>query len=154
MLDKLPVHVIITAYLSSVFRKCSFWRILAGLSNSFSASTVAQQHQTRTEGCDAHSPDSPPISDLLLFLRIKYSIVRLCLLFPSQMPGSTSAKHFTLVLKDSFLQRFGVRQAGKPPGCQQPGTSKSSFGSCGADISFHSQLQYWQCARWGGGAWF
>lgn len=140
MLDKLPVHVIITAYLSSVFRKCSFWRILAGLSNSFSASVVAQQHQTRTESCDAHSPGSPPpppaISDLLLSLCIKYSIVRLCLLFPSQMPGSTSAKHSTLVLKDSFLQRFGVRQAGKPPGCQQPGTSKSSSGNCGgADIS-------------------
>lgn len=36
LLHKLFIHVIITAYLSWVFRKCSLWIILARLSNSFS----------------------------------------------------------------------------------------------------------------------
>lgn len=35
MLHNLFIHVIITAYLSDVFRKCSLWIILAGLSNCF-----------------------------------------------------------------------------------------------------------------------
>lgn len=56
------------------------------------------------------------------------------------VPVSDARKHFNKTfcfgIKGQPLQWLGVRQAGKPPGCQQPGASKSSFGNCGGtDIS-------------------
>lgn len=117
MLDQLPAHVIITAYLSSVFRKRSFWIILAELSNSFSPVWLLNsiKHGWRAMTCTALAP---PFPRPFAFLTYKISYCEPVPIVPVTDARKYFSKTFCFGVKGQPLRWLGSktdRQATRLP---------------------------------------
>lgn len=108
MLHKLFIHVIITAYLFYVFRKCSLWIILARLSNCFSLTGLLKNIKHAGPRVAALSFDvfgsQPRLASCFSSVSSHFT-VRSCLLrllSSPRTPATTHANYLISILKDGF----------------------------------------------------